>query len=102
MAMVAKCVEIVLGKKVDVETVAFSPEASKKDKNSIIELVASWSSVVETVLVFLASQLQPEKLSEQISDEAFLETVAKPVCALLYTSRNNAEFQAFSSKVTES
>ena len=56
MAMVAKCVEIVLGKKVDVETVAFSPEASKKDKNSIIELVASWSSVVETVLVFLASQ----------------------------------------------
>ena len=55
MAMVAKCVEIVLGKKVDVETVAFSPEASKKDKNSIIELVASWSSVVETVLVFLAS-----------------------------------------------
>lgn len=78
IAVVAKALETVLGRKIDPETVAFSPQASKASVNSLVSLVATWSPVVESVLSFLVTQVNASDFSKRFAEDGYLESVAKP------------------------
>jgi hypothetical protein len=102
IAVVAKSLETIVGKKVDSDTVAFAPESARTSQNSLVSLVAAWTPVVEAVLAFVATKVSAADFSAKVSEEPFLEEVRKHVSALLYASKAPAQFADFGKLVADS
>jgi hypothetical protein len=102
VAVVARLVEAVLGKKVDLDAVAFSPAASQATNNSLIELVAAWSPIVEVVLTFATTVLPATDVTRKLSQPDAVATIAKQLEALLYTSKGSTSFEVFRGIVSDS
>jgi hypothetical protein len=102
VAVIASVIETIVGKKLNKETVAWSTETVKTKKLSIIDLTATWSPIVESVITFLTTQVDSRTLGDRISEEGSLESISKSVGALLYSNRNNPSFQAFALMVSDS
>lgn len=97
IAVVAQCLEAVLGWKVDVEMVAFSTDAAKQ--NTLYALVAAWSPVVETVLSFVTTRIDLPRFVERAADESLVHEVVRDVSAILYASKKSLPFAPFTSMV---
>lgn len=102
IAVVAEALETVLGRKIDPETVAFSPEAAKAANNTLVALVAAWSPVVDSVLSFLVTQVNASEFSRQFAEDGYLDSVAKRVSGLLYASKGTLSFKDFAALVSDS
>lgn len=102
IAVVAKCLEPVVERKIDVYTVAFSPDAAKASNNSLLDLVARWTPVVEAVLAFIATKVSPTDFTQRMSEDVFLDEVAKYVSALLYASKASVQHTDFAKLVSDS
>lgn len=102
IAIVADARETVLGRKIDRESVAFSPEAAKASVNSLVSLTAAWSPVLEAILSFLVTQVNPTDFSKRFAEEGYLSSVAKPVNSYLYASRKTLSFAEFADLVSDS
>ncbi len=102
IAVVSRALETVLGRKIEVESVAFSPNASKATSNSLFALVAAWSPVVDAVLSFLATQVNTTDFSKRFAEDGYLESVAKPVNGLLYAAKSTLSFKDFAALVADS
>jgi hypothetical protein len=102
IAVTARSLETVIDRKVDTFTVAFSPDAAKTSNNTLVELVARWTPVVESVLSFVAIKVSPPELSLSVSNEAFLDEVARNGSTLLYASRASQQHEDFSRLVSDS
>lgn len=100
IAVTARCLEAILGRKVDAETVGFSVAAASQ--NSLYALIAAWSPVVETVLSFVTTRINLAQFSERSSDEAFVEETAKDVAAILYVSKKSLPTSSFNAMVAGS
>ena len=59
VAVTSAILETTLGRKVAADTVAFSPIAGSISTNSIEALVAGWSPVVEAVLAYVCTKVNP-------------------------------------------
>ncbi len=102
VAEVARLLEVVLGRKVDLDAVAFSPEAASFSKNSLVDLVAAWSPIVEAVLTFATTVLPPTDVTRRLGQTDAVAVVAKQLEALLYTTKASAPFEAFRGMVSDS
>ena len=99
IATIALCLEAILGRRVDVEQIAFSDEACKCE--TVVALAAEWTPVVEAVLSFLQTQLDLKKFSERSSDETLVGEIAKTVSAILYASKKSLQLDSFIAKVVD-
>jgi hypothetical protein len=99
IAVTARCLEAVLGRTVDVETIAFSTEAAKQ--NTLYALVAAWSPVVETILSFVTTRLNISEFIQRASDEKLVDDVAKNVGAIIYASRKALPIATFTPMVMD-
>ncbi|NJO66193.1 MAG: hypothetical protein HC832_00975 [Leptolyngbyaceae cyanobacterium RM1_405_57] len=86
IAVTAKCLESVIGEKVDLLQVAFTPEASKNSNKSINDLAALWLPVVTAVLAYATGAIDKD-LSEILSEENALENIAGKVSTAIYTNQ---------------
>jgi hypothetical protein len=102
VSIIASVMETIVGKKLNKETVAWSPDIFKNRNKSIIDLTAAWSPIVESVITFLTTQVESRTLSDLIVKEEALENVSKNVGALLYSNRNYQPFQSFTLLVSDS
>lgn len=93
ISVVAKCLEPVLNAKVSVDTVGFSSEAAKNQ--TIIELVAAWVPVVETLLSLVATQVTAERLPDELREEGIVDRIARAVSGIVYASKAHLNFDAF-------
>ena len=93
IASMAACLESILGRKVDPETIAFKTEECKS--NSLLALVAAWTPVVEAVLSLVATRIDSAKFAERASDESLVGEVSKDVSAILYASRKSLQLDTF-------
>jgi hypothetical protein len=100
IAVVARCLESILGRKVDFETVAFN--AANVKGNSLYALAAIWSPIVEAVLSFVATQIDSVTFAARSGEEELVETVAKQVSAILYASRKSLQFDNFILMISDS
>ena len=99
IAVSARCLESILGRKVDLETVAFSIDSAKG--NSLYSLIAVWSPIVETVLSFVATQVDSTQFAARSDEDDLVELVAKQVSAILYASRKSLPFDGFIATVAD-
>jgi hypothetical protein len=102
IAVIAKSLETVVGRKVDTQLVAFTPDAAKCSNNTLLDLVARWAPVVETVLAFVTTKISPPEFSTKVFEEEYLDEVAKYVSALLYASKASSQHAEFAKLVAES
>jgi hypothetical protein len=102
VAVVSKALETVLARKIDPETVAFSPDAAKASNNSLVALVAAWSPVVDAVLSFLVTQVSAAEFSKKFAEDGYLDGVAKAVAGFLYASKGTLSFKDFAALVSDS
>ena len=102
IAVVENALETVLGRKIDPETIAFSPRASKASAYPLVSLVAAWSPVVESVLSFVVTQVNASDFSKRYAEDGYLESIAKPVSSLLYASKSALSFKDFADLVSDS
>jgi len=102
IAVVARSLEAIAGRKIDPETVAFAPGSAVVTQNSLIALVAAWTPVVEAVLSFVSTKVTAGDFSARVTGEGFLEEVTKHVSALLYASKARVLLGDFAKMVTES
>jgi hypothetical protein len=100
IAVVARCLEAIVGRKVDFETIAFS--AASAQGNSLYALAAIWSPIVEAVLSFVATQIDATTFSELSGEDSLVDTVAKQVSAILYASRKGLQFDTFVAMISDS
>jgi hypothetical protein len=101
IAVVARTLETVLGRKVDVNTVAFTPDAAKAASNSLLGLAARWTPLVETILSFVSTKVTPAELSKRFFEEGFLDEVAKHVGVLLLASKASSQHADFVKLVSD-
>ena len=99
IAAIAACLEPILNRKVDVETIAFANEACKN--NSLYALVAEWTPVVETVLSFATTRIDLSKFTERASDDGLVVEVSRDVSAILYASKKSLQFDSFVALVAD-
>lgn len=93
IASMAACLESIVGRKVDPETIAFKTEECKS--NTLLALVAAWAPVVEAVLSFVATRIDSARFGERASDESLVSEVSKDVSAILYASRKSLQLDTF-------
>lgn len=86
IAVTAKCLESILGEKVDLSQIAFTPDASKSTNKSINDLAALWLPVVTTVLAYATGAIDKD-LSEILSEDNALENIANKVSTAIYTNQ---------------
>ena len=101
IAVLARVLETIIGKKIDALTVAFTPDAAKADKSSLLSLVAAWAPVIEACLAFVATKVSSDEMIEKFGEEAYLEQVAKEVSAMLYATKAAKQHELFAKLVTE-
>ncbi len=99
IAVIAKCLETVVGKKVSLDTVAFTPESSRM---TCLELAAAWSPIVDTMLSLVVTQIQADKIVELLAQDGALCKVAKDVNGLAYAGRKQLPFKDFADLVSDS
>lgn len=102
IALIARSLETVVGKKVDTQTIAFSPDAANAKNNSVVDLVARCTPIVESVLSFAATQVKPSEFALKVSEEGYFEDVVKHVGALLYASKAHIQHADFTKLVSDS
>lgn len=102
IAVVAKSLETILGRKVDRETVAFAPSTAKASQNSLVDLTAQWTQVVEAVLSYLATKVAAADFATKVTEDSFLEEVSKHVSALLYAGKASIQFSDFAKLTADS
>lgn len=100
MAVIGKVLEPIINKRVDLSTVAFSPEASTASKFTLIELTATWMPVVKTILPLVGTQITGD-ISEQLANENALVNISNQVAALIYASRENLPIHEFCKLVSD-
>ncbi len=102
ISVVAMSLEPIIGRKVDPCTVAFSPEAAMAAKNSLVDLVAAWTPVVEAILSFVETRVVAAEFSVRVAEDGFRDEVANHVSALLYAGKAPSQFADFARLLTDS
>ncbi|MBL7946788.1 MAG: AIPR family protein [Flavobacteriales bacterium] len=102
VGVVARVLETVLGAKVDVDTVAFSPAEADAKRNTLLALIAAWAPVVETVLSYVHTTVTAADLPSKLYDDEFMDEVVGKVGALLYSTRSLDPFAEFKKLVSPS
>lgn len=102
IAVVAKTLETIIRIKVDPLTVAFQPDASKSANNSLVDLTAMWVPVVEQILAFVATQVEPTTVSERFGEDEFINSVSEQVSALLYSGKASDQHLNFTKLISAS
>lgn len=97
IAVVARCLESVVGEPVDKDVVAFQPAAAKR---TLIELAAVWSPVVESLLSFVVTRVPPDKVADLLAKDGIVDQVATDVNALAYAARKQLPFADFAKLVS--
>jgi hypothetical protein len=97
IAVMARCLEAILGRKVDAETIGFSNAAASE--NTLYALVAAWSPIVETVLSFVTTRMNLSQFAERSGEEALVDETARDVGAILYVSKKSLPLSSFNSMV---
>ena len=82
IALMALTIETAIGKKCNSRTIGFTPATSKA--NSLVELAARWAPVVETLLALVTASDEIKNFSSSMSDESYMQALAKKVNALLH------------------
>ncbi|MBI3811400.1 MAG: AIPR family protein [Nitrospirae bacterium] len=95
VAVIARTLEVILGQKINRETIGFTEDAASASKNSILELVATWSSIVECVLAFVATHLDGKDVVRLMDDDAEVDKIVKTIEGIIYATRNNLSLGKF-------
>jgi hypothetical protein len=102
IAVVGRCLESIIGEKVDLSQVAFTPEAANISNKSINDLIVLWLPIVTAVLAFVSNVIDKD-LSEILSEANALESVSSKVSTAIYVSQTtnpNPVFTSFKSFVS--
>jgi hypothetical protein len=102
IAVTARTLEAIIGRKVDPVTVAFSPAAATAENNGLVDLIARWGPLVEGILAFVATKVTAAELSVRIPEEGYLVEVAKHVSALLYAGKAPERYSEFGALIADS
>lgn len=95
LSMLPRLLEATLGKRVDMETIAFGLEAARRERNTVVALVAACVPFVKTVLSFVAAQVRAEDLADLLRRDDPVSEVSSKVEAMLYASKDNLALGAF-------
>lgn len=96
MAVVAACLEATLKRKIDIEHVSFSIDASNSRNNTVEELAARWRPVATSLFSLLATQLSDDP-TEVLSDSSKVDGLAETLggIALATNLADQPEFKKF-------
>ncbi|MFZ1009934.1 MAG: AIPR family protein [Candidatus Sulfotelmatobacter sp.] len=100
ISLVGRCLETLLGRKVDLETIAFTVDVSNAKANTLLSLAALWSPVIQAILSFAVTGLTLETFSARGAEDTLLEEIAKQVNGLLYVSKTGAANPGFLHSLT--
>ena len=102
LAVLAKCLEPILGFQVDLTTVAYSPKAADAKNNTFISLVAESLPVVTSVLSLACTQVNYESLGDWISKDEGIDSLSRTVSAILYSTQSAEQFSDWRNLVVPS
>ena len=102
IAVVARVLDTVIGKKINADAVAFTLQAADSKNHSLEALIALWLPVIEAVLSYVSTQTTADAFGASSRDEAFLGSIAKHVGAMLYAAKAPIQYAQFADVVAES
>lgn len=86
ISIMSRCLETVIGKRVETRAVAFNMQTCQRSNFSLFELAAKWRPVIDPVLGFVCTKLD-EDVTEELKKEKRLESIVGEVNALIYASK---------------
>lgn len=102
ISAMARLLEVILDRKIDSDTVAFSPDAAERKNNSLIDLVAAWSPAVEAAVTYATTIVSAADLARQIADAVAVEKIYKQLEGLVYAGKNTLQVDPFRKLVSDS
>ena len=103
VAVFGKCLESILGQKVLIKQVGFTPVASKAQNKSINDLIVEILPVVNIVLTFVTTTINGKEFYEILEEENPVERISTQVGSILYatlTASTNPAIEIFKSILT--
>ena len=97
IALMAMTIETAIGRKSDAQTIGFTPDAAKA--NSLVELAARWAPVVDTLLALITASDETKDFAANLSDEAYMSSLAKKMNALLHATGAAKKHEPFAELV---
>lgn len=102
LSIMAKAIEPIVGRRVDVGTVAYSPDVAQVANNTLTALVAAILPVVTCILSLVCTQARPNNLSELMAKDDGVENIATTVSALMYSTNVGNQFSEWAKSVSAS
>jgi hypothetical protein len=102
LSILAKAVEPITGRRTDINTIAYSPDAARVANNTFTELVAATLPIVTCVLNLVCTQVKTDKLSEIMAKEESVDSIATTVSALMLSTNVGSQFVDWARRVSPS
>jgi len=96
MSVVAACLESILKRKINIELIGFSVEASKSKNNTVEQLAARWKPVAASLFSLLATQLGDDP-TELLSDSSMVAKLAETLGGIVLATNlvDQPDFKKF-------
>jgi hypothetical protein len=88
MAIFGKCIDSLLGRKKELKTLSFTPDASRKQFKTITELVVEILPAVELVMTCAVGAVNGKDLSDFLEESDALSKIVLQVSTMLYVTMN--------------
>lgn len=102
LSILAKAIEPIIGRRIDIGTIAYSTETAQIANNTLTALVASALPIVTCVLSLVCTQVRPDNLSEIMAKDDGVDSVATIVSALMLSTNAGAQFADWAKRVSPS
>src|SRR5690554_310271 len=102
LSIIGRSLDSIVGERVDLDHVAFTPECARKSSNSFNDLIAYCSPIAATIISFLASSISSD-FSEVLKDESSLDSNSSNVGVFLYNlnmAGANPAISSFKDKIS--
>ncbi len=102
MSILAKSLEPIIGRRVDIGTIAYSPENANIANYTFTALVAAALPVVTSILSLVCAQLRPESLSECMGKDDAVESISRTVSAIMLSMNVGNQYSDWANMVSPS
>jgi len=94
ISVFGKCLESLLGQRVDLRQVGFTPDASETNKKTINDLVVDLLPVVNIVLTYTSSAINGKEFNDILMEENPVERISNQVSSIIYATLASVPNQA--------
>lgn len=102
LSILARSLEPIMGRPVDIKTVAYLPKTAISSESSFTSLVATALPVINSILTLLCTEVNSGNLPEIMAQENIVASLASKISAMMYAANIHQQFTNWANMLSDS